>query len=284
MNSFIFFGGKTIGNFILNGLIEQKLVPTGVVCYRNILEDTLLEKCEQLGVKILRLHNFKNNQDQLVEFIKELSPKFYISVAFPFVLSKEILEMVELPINIHTGALPRYRGHHPLSAALLNNEPVQATTVHFMVEEVDAGKVLLQDFISVSNEDDIVTIRKRLIDLSLKLVLIVINQVNNGTHYAKDQVGEIIWAPKRLPEDSKINFDNNSRYLHNFIRSVVHPYPNAFAFTSEGKKVNFKKSIAKNVFGMVLEKISAYKYVVSSNDGVILVETDTELNIGDILS
>lgn len=189
-----------------------------------------------------------------------------------------------MPINIHTGALPRYRGHHPLSAALLNNEPVQATTVHFMVEEVDAGKVLLQDFISVSNEDDIVTIRKRLIDLSLKLVLIVINQVNNGTQYAKDQVGEIIWAPKRLPEDSKTNFDNNSRYLHNFIRSVVNPYPNAFAFTSDGKRVHFKRSIASNTPGKVLEKVSNNKYVIASNDGVILVETDTDLNIGDILS
>jgi methionyl-tRNA formyltransferase len=117
----------------------------------------------------------------------------------------------------------------------------------------------------------------------LKLILIVINQVNNGTHYAKDQVGEIIWAPKRLPEDSRMHWTKGSRYIHNFIRSLVDPYPNAFSFTKDGKKVNMKKSFSSNTPGKVLEKISAFKYVVSTLDGVVLIETDTELNIGDIL-
>ncbi len=284
MIKFIFFGGKTIGNFILNGLVDNNRIPAGIVCYRNILEADLLLKCESLGTKVLRVQNFKNSQEELLAFIRMLAPKFYVSVAFPFVLSRKVLDLVELPINIHTGALPRYRGHHPLSAAFLNDEPVQATTVHFMVEEVDAGQVLMQDFIYVSNEDTIVTVRQRLIELSLKLILIVIQQVSDGTHYAKNQVGEIIWAPKRLPEDSRLTFEQPSRYLHNFIRSLSDPYPNAFAFTPDGQRVNFKKSITSNIAGKVLEKITPFKYVIATKDGVVLVETDVELNVGDLIS
>jgi methionyl-tRNA formyltransferase len=166
---------------------------------------------------------------------------------------------------------------------LLNDEPYQATTVHYMTEEVDAGDVLLQDYVPVENEDTIITVRQKLIELSLKLILTVIDQLKQGTLYPKKQIGESISAPMRKPEDSRIFFSNKSRYLHNFIRALVDPYPNAFAYRQDKKLVKIKKSFISNTPGKVLEDLGDNKYIVSTEDGVIMIETDIKLEIGEQL-
>lgn len=279
---FIFWGGKAIGNFILKGLLDKKHIPAAIIYYREELEDDLIERSKHLGVKVLQIQKFRSSQDKLQDFVKAVNPEMYISISFPFIISKEILDLVEYPINIHTSAIPKYRGHHPIPAALLNDEPFQATTVHFMVSEVDAGRILLQDFIEVCNEDTIVTIRQRLIELSFELLIKVIQQVEKGTLYPKKQIGETVWAPQRTPKDSKLDLSKPSRYLHNFIRALVDPYPNAFVFKGD-KRIQIKKSIACNEPGLVLAKLNPKEYIISSGDGVVFIETDTELFVGDKL-
>ena len=281
--NFIFFGGKFIGNYVLKGLLDNKLIPKGIVVYQGIIDEDLIVNAESKGAKILKLKTFRNNQEKLTIFIKTIKPDYFVSVAFPFILSPKILSLVKHPINIHTGAIPRYRGHHPMSAALLNDEKYQATTVHLMAEEVDAGEILLQDFILVKNTDTIVDIRIGLTELSLKLILKVINQLKNDSLYPKKQVGDVIWAPKRTPEDSLIDFSKDSRYIHNFIRALVDPYPNAFSF-NKGKKVHIKQSIVANQAGIVLAKTIDGKYIISTGNGVVMIETDTSLAIGDKLT
>jgi methionyl-tRNA formyltransferase len=110
----------------------------------------------------------------------------------------------------------------------------------------------------------------------------VIKQLENGTLYPRFQIGEVIWAPQRKPEDSKIDFSKNSRYLHNFIRALADPYPNAFAFRNN-ERVKIKKSIVSNSSGFVLADIGNRRYIISTRDGVILIETDVDLKVGDKL-
>jgi methionyl-tRNA formyltransferase len=279
MHKFIFWGGKEIGNYVLENLLGDNLIPLGIIAYQNIIDENILFLAEKKGSKILRVKAFKKEQQEIEDFISEINPKAFISVAFPFVLSVNILKLVRYPINIHTGAIPKYRGHHPISAAMLNDEPFQGTTVHFMAPEVDAGDILLQDFVEVTNEDNINTIKSKLIVKSYLLLKSVIKQLENDCLHPKKQIGEIIWAPKRTEQDSKINFNNKSRYLHNFIRALVDPYPNAFV-ENGSRRIKIKNSIASNTPGIVLDKTVSNKYVVSTKDGVLLLDIDTELEIG----
>lgn len=282
MKDFVFFGGKAIGNYVLDRLLHNGIVPKAIIYYRDHLDCEILNKAKEKGAVLRPIQFFKKEVDQLHDFIKYQKPDFFISVAFQFILPKNILDLVKWPINIHTGAIPKYRGHHPLAAAFLNDEPYQATTVHLMAEQVDAGKILLQDFVKVTNEDDMVTVREKLIELSYNLLEVVIQQLKNNCLYPKEQIGEVIWAPKRNPEDSKIDFNNKSRYLHNFVRTLVDPYPNAFAFCNN-ELIKIKKSFALNIPGKVLKKISDQEYIVSTLDGILWIETDKILNEGDIL-
>ena len=63
---------------------------------------------------------------------------------------------------------------------------------------------------------------------------------------------------------------------------MVDPYPNAFAYKA-GECVKIKKSIVSNKIGLVLADLGNKHYVISTGDGVILIETDIYLKVNDRL-
>lgn len=70
----------------------------------------------------------------------EISADMLISVQYPWVLSKHILDLVEgRALNLHNAKIPEYRGHNALTHAILNNETHHYVTFHWMSAEVDRG-------------------------------------------------------------------------------------------------------------------------------------------------
>ena len=68
-----------------------------------------------------------------------------ISVFFPFILPRALLERVRAPIvNLHPTLLPRYRGPTPLAAMLTEEAGDQfgGVTLHRIVPKVDAGPII----------------------------------------------------------------------------------------------------------------------------------------------
>jgi len=283
--NFVLMGAREIAEKTIKSFQSKQILPSLVITMTGMLSQETIALLKDNNVKLLELTKFKKNTDLIISLIKENNIDMIMSVAFPFIIPEEILKTVKYPINLHTAALPKYRGVHPISAALLNDEKYQGTTVHFMKPEVDSGEIILQDFIEVKNEDTIITIKNHLIDLSIKLLLLAYNQIISNDFHKRKQVGEPIFAPKRTPGDSKTNFNNNSRYLHNFIRALADPYPNAFAkIEGSNEVINIKKSLSSNRAGVVLDKTESGKYVISTKDGVIVVELDKDVAIGSRLA
>lgn len=280
---YVFFGGKEIGSYCLNELIENNIIPRFIINFDNLIEPAVLEKADNLNIDIVNISKFKVNERYIIDEMKKQDVDTIISVAFPFIMPESIFNIVQNPINVHPAALPKYRGYHPLSEAFRRDDKYQGTTVHFMSEIVDEGDILLQDFIEVRNEDNMVTVKERLIKLSSKLLIKVVRQVQTNTTSPRKQFGEAIEAPRRRPEDSKLHFNKTSREVHNFVRALVSPYPNAFSFIN-GEKVNIKASITSNIVGTILDKTVNGLYVVSTSDGVVLLEIDCELEIGDVIT
>lgn len=279
----MFMGGKDIGNYCFKYLISNNIVPLLFITMENMLDSELRLLIKERKVELVELNNYRKNINTIKQKIDEFEIEILISVAFPYILHKAILESIKYPINVHPAALPKYRGFHPLSEAFMRDDPYQGTTVHFMSDIVDEGDIILQDFVKIENTDDMTTVKLKLIELSGELLMKSLNQILNNCVHRRPQIGEVIVAPKRLPQDSEINFNNSSRYIHNFIRALVDPYPNAFV-RKTGNTINFKRSIVSNIYGEVLDKTVNGRYVISTKDGVVLVETDYPLRIGEVLS
>lgn len=87
------------------------------------------------------------NAPEFLEKLRALEVDLIISAACPQIFRAEILALPPRGcINVHSGALPKYRGQLPTFWTLYDGQPEAAVTVHYMNAKVDDGEILLQEF------------------------------------------------------------------------------------------------------------------------------------------
>ncbi|MCX6137180.1 MAG: formyltransferase family protein [Ignavibacteriales bacterium] len=85
-------------------------------------------------------------------------------------------------INIHPALLPAYGGHgmfghHVHEAVLAAGEHFSGATVHYVDEEFDRGKILLQERVAVMNDDTPDTLAARILEVEHKLLPMAVRHI-----------------------------------------------------------------------------------------------------------
>jgi len=124
----------------------------------------------------------KINAPDFVQILREeIRPDLLVSVAASQIFKKRVLEVPSLGcINVHTAPLPRYQGMLPTFWAMLHEELETAVTVHYMVEKLDAGEIILQEPVPIRSEDTLHTLIVRTKQIGAELVLRAIQQIESG--------------------------------------------------------------------------------------------------------
>ena len=78
------------------------------------------------------------------------------------VLSPVFLERFPAILNVHPSLLPEFRGLRAVQRALEAGVKETGVTVHFMVEEVDAGPIVAQERVPILPGDTEETLLERL--------------------------------------------------------------------------------------------------------------------------
>ncbi len=65
-------------------------------------------------------------------------------------------------LNTHPSLLPAFPGARAVEASLAHGVKVTGATVHFVVEEVDAGPIVAQEAVTVRPDDDAATLHERI--------------------------------------------------------------------------------------------------------------------------
>lgn len=87
------------------------------------------------------------------------------------VLSPVFLERFPAVINLHPSLLPEFRGLHAVRRALEAGVKETGVTVHFMVEEVDAGPMIFQEAVPILAGDTEETLLERLHPVEHRLLV-----------------------------------------------------------------------------------------------------------------
>jgi folate-dependent phosphoribosylglycinamide formyltransferase PurN len=98
------------------------------------------------------------NAPETIERLQKLQPKVVLVVGTR-IISRQVLSAVEAPfINYHDGITPKYRGIHGGYWASAQNDLVNfGVTVHLVDPGIDTGKVLYQERLRPSGEDNYAT-------------------------------------------------------------------------------------------------------------------------------
>ncbi|MDC0357811.1 formyltransferase family protein [Oligoflexia bacterium] len=224
------------------------------------------------------------DEERVIDYqdaIKTQGLELLICLAHPHILtSDEIALFPKGCINLHSG-IPNYCGRHPVNWMIIDGLQEIPVAVHYMNTDIDGGDIIVEDSFIVEREDDYASVLDRITALGADLILAAVKQIESATVYPRPQILPRRYIKKRTPADSKTNLNCSSVDLHRFICSLVDPMPNAFATTPAGQEVRFQKSYVGKAPGEVLAETLDGRYVIATQDGVILVATDKKLKVGD---
>ncbi len=89
-------------------------------------------------------------------------------------------------LNIHPSLLPLYKGLHTHERALADGAKTHGASVHFVSEELDGGKVILQAQVPVLPDDTAETLSQRVLGVEHRLYVDALKLVASGQVQANE--------------------------------------------------------------------------------------------------
>jgi len=212
---------------------------------QKINKSPIQKMAENLCIECRTPDSLKENNEEY-NFLKLLNPDLVIVVAYGQLISKNYLSLSKHGfINIHASLLPKWRGAAPIQRSIMNLDKETGVSIMKIVEKLDAGPVMMQEKISVTSEMNAEDLSNKLSDLSSKLILECIDEIEGGKAKFIDQDEQkATYAKKINKEEGKINWDNSAENILAQINSLL-PNPGAwFSFMGERYKI-LKASISE---------------------------------------
>src|SRR5699024_5869985 len=95
--------------------------------------------------------------------IVEMEPDLLITAAYgQYVPTKLLNTPTYRAINVHASLLPKYRGTAPIHYAVVKNDDIIRVTIMYMEKVMDAGDIIAQREIPITNEADTGTLFEKL--------------------------------------------------------------------------------------------------------------------------
>jgi methionyl-tRNA formyltransferase len=150
-------------------------------------------------------------------------PDILCSIYYRKIIKKHILELVDnKAFNLHPSLLPSYRGCSSLTWAMINGEKEVGFTYHYMDEDCDAGKVILQKKLKTFHFDNQNNLYQRLMYEALKKFEEALDLVNQG-YQGKKQNGKATYYPRVVPESGEIKDTWSTDKIKRFINAMICP-------------------------------------------------------------
>ncbi len=185
------------------------------------------------NLKLLQPSNLKDKD--FIQQLASLNANLQIVVAFRM-LPEVVWQMPEYgTINLHASLLPQYRGAAPINHAIINGENETGLTTFFLDKKIDTGKIIISEKTTIEKNDNFESLHDKLKIIGAKLLIKTVEIIAEDKLKLTEQnilfsdPSELKPAPKINKEFCRINWNNTTENIYNFIRGLS-PYPTAFIF------------------------------------------------------
>ncbi len=170
MKNFAVFASGHGGNLqaIINALKAKKIHASLKLVFSNKQEAYALVRAYKAGIPTLFInpHDFKTREsyDQaiLVE-LKKHKIDFIVLAGYMRLISPDLIDHYPNKIlNIHPSLIPAFKGAHGIRDAYDYGAKVTGVTVHFVVEEMDAGAIIAQVPVKIDDKDTLLSLEDKI--------------------------------------------------------------------------------------------------------------------------
>ncbi|MBQ0437714.1 bifunctional UDP-4-amino-4-deoxy-L-arabinose formyltransferase/UDP-glucuronic acid oxidase ArnA [Providencia rettgeri] len=185
------------------------------------------------------------NHPLWIERIHEMKPDVIFSFYYRDMLSEELLSIAPKgAFNLHGSLLPKYRGRAPINWALLKGENETGVTLHKMVAKADAGDIIAQEKVVITETDTGLTLHAKVREAAEVLLDKTLPLIEAGTYKAVAQdESQATYFGRRTAEDGQIDWNRSAKEIDCLIRAVTEPYPGAFTYLGARKMVIWRARV-----------------------------------------
>ena len=187
-----------------------------------------------LSVNLPILQPERLKDENFLAQLKSYNADLQIVVAFRM-LPEVVWNMPRLgTFNLHASLLPQYRGAAPINWAVMNGDSETGATTFMLQHEIDTGNIILQERISIADDENVGSVHDRLMMMGANLVTRTVDTIieaeNQGVQLPtipQDNSIELRPAPKIFKDTCAIDFSRTAEQVRNHIRGLS-PYPAAW--------------------------------------------------------
>jgi methionyl-tRNA formyltransferase len=234
----VFMGTPEFAVATLNAIVKSGADILAVVT----VPDKPSGRGQKISISPVKEYALKNNieilqpaklkDEDFIERLRNLKADIFVVVAFRMLPEQVWSIPPHGTFNAHASLLPQYRGAAPINHAIINGETKTGVTTFLIDNEIDTGKILLSEELSIGPDETAGELHDRLMLLSADLVVKTIRGLLANSLVPKVQKSDsfpsakLNPAPKIFPSDTIIDWRKGAREVHNFIRGLS-PYPGA---------------------------------------------------------
>lgn len=217
----------------------------------------------------------------VIEEIAGWKAEAAVVVAFGQILSQQFLDLFPgKVVNVHGSLLPLWRGAAPIQRSIMAGDKETGVSLQVMVKKLDAGAVLGERKIEISDEMDAITLHEDMKVMGSELLHVEFMDYLRGnlTPVEQDEA-QVTYAHKLCKSESKIDWSQPARIIFNHMRGMKLG-PGTYSFL-HGKKMKFHHACVSEVQhtaqpGEILE-VKEQSFVIACGQGALeMIEVQPE--------
>ncbi|MEZ6098973.1 MAG: methionyl-tRNA formyltransferase [Pirellulaceae bacterium] len=197
---------------------------------RSVVVNPMRDVAERHGLSVWMPEDI--NGEEAHQQLQATAIDLLVVCDYGQILSDDSLRLGRLGgINLHASLLPAYRGAAPINWAIWDGLDTTGVTVIHMTAGLDAGPCLVQRSLDIGDDDDAVTMERKLADLGVAAVLDAVQMLENwdGTSsIGSVQDGKKATRARRLrKDDGLVDWSRTSQQIDAQVRAL-RPWPGTF--------------------------------------------------------
>ncbi|WP_077211475.1 methionyl-tRNA formyltransferase [Bacillus dakarensis] len=187
---------------------------------------------EEYRIPVLQPEKIRNRES--LEPILALKADLIVTAAFGQILPKELLDAPKYGcINVHASLLPELRGGAPMHYAIIQGKKKTGITIMYMAEKLDAGDILTQIEVPITEDDNVGTLHDKLSEAGANLLSETLPKLINGElQPIQQREEEATFAYTIKREQEKVDWSKTGEEIYNHVRGM-NPWPVAYTILKE---------------------------------------------------
>ncbi len=276
----VFLGSPPFATPVLRRLVASRHWPAALITPPDrprgrglsVSASPLVELARREGLSVLQPEN--PHADERLNELRALEPEVLVLASYGVILRPSLIDFAQHGcLNVHASLLPRHRGASPIQAAILAGDTETGVTIQRLVEELDAGDVLLARRRPIGANDTSGELLEALAELGGEALVEALDRLEDGSaSFTPQDPAGVTFARKLKNKHGRLDWTRPAAELERRVRAMS-PWPGARFLDLKRRQVLVAAASvvpAAGAPGAVLE--ASERFVVAAGDGALELE------------